>query len=52
MKTTQTLTKGHNDNGRGRTTLGVTGKIRAFWRDQQDAQELLIQKQAPWLSRH
>lgn len=51
MKTTDTHRKGQN-NGRGRAPLGVTGKLRAFWRDQQDAQELLLEKQAPWMNRH
>lgn len=51
MKTTDTHRKGQN-NGRGWAPLGVTGKLRAFWRDQQDAQELLLEKQAPWMNRH
>lgn len=53
MNTTQTLNSTHNHhNGRGRASLGFTGKVRAFWRGQQDAQELLIEKQSPWMSRH
>lgn len=50
MNTTQSLkTAQHND--RGRAPLGFTGKVRAFWREQQDAHELLLEKQAPWLGR-
>lgn len=51
MKTTQALNK-TNRQQQGRTSHGFTGKVRAFWRGQQDAQELLIEKQTPWLSRH
>ena len=53
MNTTQALNKtDHSRHGRGRAALGFTGKVRAFWRDQQNAQETLIEKQTPWLSRH
>lgn len=52
MNTTQSLNKSsrqHHDHGRA--PVGFAGRIRAFWRDQQDAQELLLEKQAPWLRR-
>lgn len=53
MNTTQALNStNHPQHGNGRATAGFTGKVRAFWRGQQDAQELLIEKQTPWLSRH
>lgn len=51
MKTTQAH-KSTQHNGRGRASHGVAGKVRAFFREQQDAQWLLLEKQAPWLSRH
>ncbi|HWC24348.1 MAG TPA: hypothetical protein VG502_18795 [Flexivirga sp.] len=51
MNTTQALNK-RTTRQQGRTTLGFTGRVRAFWRDQQEAQELLIEKQTPWLNRH
>lgn len=53
MNTTQALNKtNHQQNAHVHTARGFTGKVRAFWRGQQDAQELLIEKQTPWLSRH
>ena len=51
MNTTPALNKSTRAQ-HGRTTLGFTGRVRAFFREQQDAQELLIEKQSPWLSRH
>ncbi|WP_446666702.1 hypothetical protein [Flexivirga sp. B27] len=52
MNTTQGLNNKIQHNDRGRASLGFSSKVRAFWRSQQDAQELLIEKQTPWLSRH
>lgn len=51
MNTTQALNNTRNTH-QGRAQLGFSGKVRAFFRSQQDAQELLIEKQAPWMSRH
>jgi hypothetical protein len=50
MNTTQALNNTHR-GARGRAPLGFSGKVRAFFREQQDAQELLLEKEAPWLSR-
>lgn len=50
MNTTKALNKSTRQHGR--TSLSFTGKVRAFFREQQDAQELLLEKQSPWLSRH
>ena len=50
MNTTQALNSTHRGD-HDRPTVGFSGKIRAFFREQQDAQELLLEKQAPWLSR-
>lgn len=49
MNTTRSLHGKHIHHGR--TEAGFSGKVRAFFREQQDAHELLLAKQAPWLSR-
>ncbi|MBB2894103.1 hypothetical protein [Flexivirga oryzae] len=49
MNTTQSLNGKHTHQGR--SEAGFSGKVRAFFREQQDAHELLLEKQAPWLSR-
>ena len=51
MNTTRALNDNTQCGGRGRPALGFSGKVRAFFREQQDAQELLLDKQAPWLRR-
>jgi len=49
MNTAQSLNGKHIHQGRQAT--GFSGKVRAFFREQQDAQELLLERQAPWLGR-
>lgn len=49
MNTTQSLNRKHVHHAPSGT--GFSGKVRAFFRDQQHAQEVLVEKQAPWLSR-
>jgi len=49
MNTTQSLNSKRIHQTR--SAAGFTGKVRSFFREQQDAQDLLLEKQAPWLNR-
>ncbi|GGB29475.1 hypothetical protein GCM10011492_19820 [Flexivirga endophytica] len=52
MKTTQSLNASrHQHHDHDRAPLGFSGRVRALWRNQEDAQQLLLEKQAPWLRR-
>lgn len=51
MKTTRTLNMHTQHIDHGRASLGLAGRVRTLWRNQEDAQQLLLDKQAPWMRR-